>query len=87
MYCVVVCYQNNEIAAKRGTREDTHGNLFVTDGQLQERGLKLTGARLRCRRSMQIQSIKRTCQMQSRDERSTDEVMRDCEKSRDGYDR
>jgi len=37
MYCVVVCYQNNEIAAKRGTREDTHGNLFITDGQLPER--------------------------------------------------
>jgi len=49
MYCVVVCYQNNEIAAKRETREDTQGNLFITDGQLPERKLKLIEVRLRRR--------------------------------------
>lgn len=60
-YCVVVCAIKTMRAAKRGTREDTHGNLFVTDGQMPERALKPTEARLRCKQSMQIRPIKRTC--------------------------
>lgn len=58
--CVVGCYQNNESRGKGGLAKVSHGNLFVTDGQMPERALKSIEARLRYGQSMQIRPIKRT---------------------------
>lgn len=44
MYCVVVCYRNNENPPRKGglAKMNTHGNFFVTDRQMPERALKST---------------------------------------------